>query len=256
MFIIARHEETWLLSTADSVISPQLYAVGEFDFDKLRTAMHILGHASLTTIIDVGAHIGSICIPAVKRGLFARAIAIEPDPVNFSLLNANLLINGVGDRVSVSNAPVGAIEGALFARRDGGHNSGDHRFTPAGTYADGVLHDENESIVLDSLYDSIEPGSALLWMDIQGAEGMALSGAERLLSLGIPVVVEFDPKLLEPNGGLSIGFEFLADFEGFVNLASPSHEVMPTGELSSLYAISLLSGSSFDLLFVPKPPGE
>ncbi len=256
MFVIARHEETWLLSTADSVISPQIFAEGEFDFKKLVTAMHILREFSLTTIIDVGAHIGSICIPAVTRGFFARAIAIEPDPVNFSLLNANLLMNGVGDRVSAINAPVGAIEGVFFGRRDGGRNSGDHRFAPVGTSAHGTSRVEYQSIVLDSLYDTIEARTALLWMDIQGAEGIALLGAERLLSLGIPVVLEFDAKLLESNGGLSLGFELLANFEGFVDLGSQSEEVMPTSELSKLYAVSLVSGSSFDLLFMPKPPGE
>lgn len=255
-FVVARHEETWLLSTSDSVISPQLFAEGEFDLKKLLTAMGILREFNLTTIIDVGAHIGSICIPAVSRGLFARAIAIEPDPVNFSLLNANLLMNGLGSRVSVLNAPVGSVEDVFFGRRDGGANSGDHRFTPVGTSADETARSEYPGIVLDSLYESIEPGTALLWMDIQGAEGIALLGAERLLSRDIPVVLEFDAKLLEPNGGLSIGFELLANCDGFVDLASQSEELVPIGELSELYSISLESGSSFDLLFMPKTAGE
>lgn len=96
-FVLVRHEETWLLPTSDSVISPQLCAEGEFDLKKLVTAIQVLRGYRLTTIIDVGAHIGSICVPAVSRGWFARAIAIEPDPINFSLLKANLLLNGVGD---------------------------------------------------------------------------------------------------------------------------------------------------------------
>ena len=67
-FVLIRHEETWLLPTSDTVISPQLCGEGEFDLNKLVTAIQVLTGYSLTTIIDVGAHIGSICIPAVSRG--------------------------------------------------------------------------------------------------------------------------------------------------------------------------------------------
>ena len=250
-FVLVRHEETWLLPTSDSVISPQLCAEGEFDLKKLVTAIQVLRGYRLTTIIDVGAHIGSICVPAVSRGWFARAIAIEPDPINFSLLKANLLLNGAGDRVSVIDAPVGGIDGAVLARKDGGANSGDHRFTPVDSSTFEESRPTTTGIVLDSLYESVEPRGALLWMDIQGAEGVALMGSRKLLSREIPVVLEFDAKLLEPNGGLSVGFNLLTNYEGFVDLGSKSVGVLPMSELEELYAISLESGSSFDLLFLP-----
>lgn len=250
-FVFVRHEESWLLPTSDSVISPQLYAEGSFDLTKLVTAIELLRGYRLTTIIDVGAHIGSICIPAVCRGWFARAIAIEPDSINFSLLEANLLLNGVGDRVSVINAPVGGIVGAILERTDGGANSGDHRFVPVGSPTLEATRSMSRAIVLDSLFESVEPRGALLWMDIQGAEGIALMGSKKLLSREIPVVLEFDAKLLEPNGGISVGFELLANYEGFVDLGSKSVGVLPMSELGELYATSLESGASFDLLFLP-----
>lgn len=153
--------------------------------------------------------------------------------------------------MSVINSPVGGIDGAVLERKDGGANSGDHRFTPVGSSTFEASRSTTTGIVLDSLYESVEPRGALLWMDIQGAEGIALSGSKKLLSREIPVVLEFDAKLLEPNGGLSGGFDLLTNYEGFVDLGSKSVGVLPMSELGELYALSLESGSSFDLLFLP-----
>lgn len=255
-FTLASYSEDYLLSTADSVIAPQLFASGEFDLNKLLAATRVLKGWSITTIIDVGAHVGSICIPAVSRGWFARSIAIEPDPTNFSLLKANLLLNGLEDRVSAINAPVGGKNGAVFWRKDGGANSGDHRFTPIDPSLIEISSSVYQGIVLDSLAERIHPRGALLWMDIQGAEGIALSGAAELLTLEIPVVLEFDAKLLEPNGGLSVGFEILANYEGFIDLGSQSTRVIPVSELEKFYGVSRETGSSFDLLFLPSKYGN
>ena len=38
------------------------------------------------TFLDIGANIGVICIPAVKRGLVESANAVEPERKNFELL--------------------------------------------------------------------------------------------------------------------------------------------------------------------------
>ena len=255
-FTLASHQETWLLSTADSVISPQLFASGEFDLNKLAAAIQVLKGWSLTTIIDVGAHVGSICIPAVSRGWFAGAIAIEPDPTNYSLLKSNLLLNSVADRVATINAPVGGIDGELLSRKDGGGNSGDHRFTPIAPSAPEASSSAHECIVLDSIVERIDRRGALLWMDIQGAEGLALSGAGNLLSLEIPVVLELDAKLLEPHGGLSVGFEMLSNYEGFVDLGSQLMQVIPTSQLKVFYRISRETGASYDLLFLPRKSGN
>ena len=93
-------------------------------------------------------------------------------------------------------------------------------------------------------------------MDIQGAEGLALSGAGKLLSLEIPVVPELDAKLLEPHGGLLVGFEKLSTYEGFVDLGSQFMQVIPTSELKVFYGISRETGASHDLLFLPNKSGN
>jgi FkbM family methyltransferase len=40
------------------------------------------------TVVDLGAHIGSFSLAALRKG--ARVVAVEPDPANFSILKENL----------------------------------------------------------------------------------------------------------------------------------------------------------------------
>jgi hypothetical protein len=49
--------------------------------------------APIATSLDVGAPIGAICIPAVKRGLAGRSIAVQAVPVIALLLQANVALN-------------------------------------------------------------------------------------------------------------------------------------------------------------------
>ena len=90
-FLLAHSKfETFLVSTNDKVIGRDIYVNGSFDFIKLKKTLKILGgQLDPELLIDIGANIGTICIPAIKRGLFNSGIAFEPGPLNFSLLNTN-----------------------------------------------------------------------------------------------------------------------------------------------------------------------
>ena len=101
--------------TSDRIIGRSLYWRGDFDFQKFEAANRLLREhwvvgpdAPLPVLIDVGANVGSICIPAVKRELVNRCIAIEPDPENFRLLKVNAALNGVDDRIDTRQMAVGA----------------------------------------------------------------------------------------------------------------------------------------------------
>ena len=70
------------------------------------------------------------------------------------------------------------------------------------------------------------------------------------------MVLELDAKLLEPHGGLSVGFEMLSNYEGFVDLGSQLMQVIPTSQLKVFYRISRETGASYDLLFLPRKSGN
>jgi len=128
-YLVAGHPEHFVVSTADKVIGREVFLHGEFDFAKLQTALAILereGQPAPIHLIDVGANIGTITIPALKRGLLKTATAIEPHPHNLRLLRANIALNGLEDRVTVLAQAVGDRSGVTLHLHESATNSGNH----------------------------------------------------------------------------------------------------------------------------------
>lgn len=194
-YLVTGNPEHFVVATADKVIGRELFLHGEFDFAKLQTALAIIEREGLPRpqhLIDVGANIGTIVIPALARGLMQSATAIEPHPTNLRLLRANLALNGLSERVRVLAQAVGAESGASLFLTESSSNSGNHSIGRTGLP------------IPSSRLDDVEcpRDGALLWMDIEGYEGHALRGAPNLLAAGIPVVCEFNPSFLTKSKGL------------------------------------------------------
>lgn len=227
-YLVTGHPELFVVSTSDKVIGRELFLHGEFDFEKLLRALSILaaqGCARPRHLIDVGANIGTIVIPALKRGLFESATAIEPHPANLRLLRANLALNEVEERVTVLGIAVGDQSGLTLQLEESADNSGNHQIGAHGIPV--------SSARLDDL--DISSANALLWMDIEGYEGHALKGADKLLGTGMPIVCEFNPYFLRRSGGLALFQEALAKYQLF-DLKSERCEEVTLDELAGRYA--------------------
>jgi len=215
--ISSRQGKFTIATDADDPISRSLYFYGQFELDLVDQTLACLRDLGLCpsagrgTVIDVGANIGVISIGMLHKREFARAIAIEPDPRNFSLLERNVRQNGFAESMlclpmAVSDRK-GTVEFELSA-----DNFGDHRVrtTPAGLSAVDAFGEAARRVIsvpARSLDDLLEDLSgewtrdvALVWMDVQGHEGNVLRGARRLLSQGAPVVAEFWPYGLARSG--------------------------------------------------------
>ena len=202
-YLVTGRPEHFVVATADKVIGRELFLHGEFDFAKLQTALAIIEREGLPRpqhLIDVGANIGTIVIPALARGLMQSATAIEPHPTNLRLLRANLALNGLSERVRVLAQAVGAESGASLFLTESSTNSGNHSIGRTGLPVASTRLDD-----VDCPHDG-----ALLWMDIEGYEGHALRGAPNLLATGIPVVCEYNTGYLENSGGMNWFREALA----------------------------------------------
>lgn len=195
-YLVTGHPEHFVVATADKVIGRELFLHGEFDFAKLQTALAIIEREGLPRpqhLIDVGANIGTIVIPALARGLMQSATAVEPHPSNLRLLRANLALNGLSERVRVLAQAVGAESHASLFLTESSTNSGNHSIGRTGLPVASTRLDD-----VDCPHDG-----ALLWMDIEGYEGHALRGAPNLLAAGIPVVCEYNAGYLENSGGMN-----------------------------------------------------
>jgi len=227
-YLVTGDREIFIVSTADKVIGRELFLHGEFDFRKMETAIAILereGQSRPRHLIDVGANIGTIVIPALKRGLMQTATAIEPHPGNLKLLHANLALNSLTDQVNVLGIAIGAQADKTLFLKESPSNGGNHSISDNGIQ----IH----STRLDDL--DVQLDGSLLWMDIEGYEGHALQGASRLLAAGVPVVSEFNPRFLSESGGISAFFDLLKQRRIF-DLAESSPRQTSLDELKARYA--------------------
>jgi FkbM family methyltransferase len=149
-------------------------------------------------VIDVGAHVGYMTrLLAARTGSAGHVLAIEANPDNFELLQANMAFNPA--------AHVRLVLGAAW-RRSGetltmtisSENTGDHRvFERAQASATADI----SSLALDDLIPEEWPLD-LAKVDAQGTDHVAIEGMERTIQRCWPtIVVEFWPVGIEEFGG-------------------------------------------------------
>jgi FkbM family methyltransferase len=184
----------FLVSTSDQAIGGRLFALGRrTEFDVLERLAEVLDAEGLGTrarrgvFLDVGANIGTAALTAVANHGFRAAIAVEPDAHNVALMQSNIALNGLQERVTTCGAALSSRPGDGWLVRSA-RNSGAHRLGHSGK-GDGAKVEVN---TVDHLLDDlgVEPADVgVLWIDVEGHEREVLEGASRLLTEAAPPVV-------------------------------------------------------------------
>jgi FkbM family methyltransferase len=173
--------------------------------------IHSFGSDAL--LYDVGANVGLYSLYAARAG--ARVIAFEPEAQNYALLNRNIHINGLQDKMTALNIAAGdrtRISHLYLSRFEAAgalHNFdrpvdyNQQPFAPA--FKQGVM-----GARLDDLIDHFElPRPTHLKIDVDGAERAVIDGATKLLhDPGLRSV------LIELNEMLEADREIVAILEG------------------------------------------
>lgn len=168
---------------------------------------------SSCTLLDVGANIGLYSIYAAKRGA-GKVIAIEPESQNYAILNKNIYLNNLSDKIIALNigfSDENCISVLYIPKFEAGmalNNLGDNtdwkkqRFTP--DFKQAVV-----SYTIDSFLDN-HPDlfPTHLKIDVDGIERKIIDGAGNLLK---------DSRLrqimIELNDALSEDMEILKIFK-------------------------------------------
>jgi FkbM family methyltransferase len=138
------------------------------------------------TVIDVGAHVGIYSLLAsAKVGPNGNVVAIEPSPANARLLRQHLDFN--------QSRNVEVIEAAVADKP--GHMSFNYRpiATDPASFANSIAYNisgESANVevrTLDDICSSLSP--AVIKIDVEGAELLALRGAKKLLVKHRPTVI-------------------------------------------------------------------
>lgn len=139
-------------------------------------------------VYDVGANIGYISLLCANLvGERGKVFAFEALPSNIARLTTNVDLNGMSDRIIITHAAVTGRDAPVTFYT---HHSG-----AMGKAAGSAGRDEEyqDSITVDGLsldhfvFTRKNPPPALIKMDIEGGEGNALKGAERVLSKHQPI---------------------------------------------------------------------
>lgn len=147
------------------------------------------------TVYDVGANIGliSMILALHPAGRGCRVHSFEPEPRNFAELARNIGLNGLVDRVTPHQVALGRTEGeaALFVRG----STGDGRHSIAETKgAKGSIKVKLSTATTFARTSGQPPD--VIKIDIEGAEGEMLAGAEGLIATGQPreIIMEVHAK--------------------------------------------------------------
>jgi len=246
-------KENFIVQSNDQVIGRTVYATKKpFDFDKLTRVLKILNLKKNRLLIDIGANIGTICIPAIKRKIFDKAIAFEPEPLNYSLLLTNILINGCYNKIDSHNIALGNKDGDKLNLKIDDINKGNHRVIKK------TKNYSSKNIIinsykLDSFLKNINSLSTLLWIDVQGYETEVLLGAKKLLKKKVPVCVEFSPTYLDKKKYNIFKKMFIKNgYNYFYNINLPLNKIALNNEsIDNLYkTLKKNKYEETDLLFL------
>lgn len=255
LLICGEHREKFIISSHDKGVARDLFLTNRSEFEKVGAVLKLADIDPGTSLfVNIGANIGTVCIPVVSRGLFARAIAVEPEPLNFALLSANIHINGMADKIQTHNFALGGKDDEEVLFELSPDNSGDHRIKTSDV--SGMYGEQSRdcikvrSTTFDTLIGSLDPSSTLIWMDTQGFEGHILSGATTALAAGTPMVIEFWPYGMVRCGSYPLLKEALlhGGYKRFHDLKHPEvAQPLTKDSLDGLYAKIGEKGSFTDL---------
>lgn len=127
-------------------------------------------------LLDIGANIGLYVVASAIRTTCSVVHAFEPDHLNFGVLKQNVDSNCLNDSVTLWNIALGREAGRLFTDSA---NSGSGSFAPARENGD----IEIEVRCVDDMWKAGQIGRPThLLIDVEGAEGDVLDGAQNMLS--------------------------------------------------------------------------
>lgn len=174
-YLFTNNDDVYYVLKNHDIISKNIYINQEFNFKVLKKSLKYLNNNKKIYLVNIGAHVGTTLIPAIKANLFEKFIAFEPSINNFELLNANIFINQIHQKGNLYNL-------ALSNKISKGYlkifynNSGDYRI---------VKKKENAEIVrlniLDNFSKKLNKHNSLIFIDAQGHEPKIFLGGTKTL---------------------------------------------------------------------------
>jgi FkbM family methyltransferase len=233
----------YTFSTDDWIIGRSLYIKGGWDDEFLECAVQLIQDRSKSQpladgiFVDVGANIGTTTIQALHRYHARRSIAVEPSPHCLPYLYSNLAANRLASRCDIIEAALSDRPGEV-AFEVGENNSGAGKVVAIDGTPDRIVESQQLDQLISSLNVAFDELS-LVWIDTEGHEYRVLSGAEKVIASGTPIVIEFWPEQLRENGDYGRLLELLATkIDQIIDIRALVQGGRPSSVESSIEAIN------------------
>ena len=236
-------EGNFFVDPSDRVIGSWLMWHGRWQREEIEQAVrHLVAAGRMpqnAVFVDAGANIGTQTAYAMRMGVFARAVAFEPEPRNAELLTMNMAANGLEEKVTVVAKALGAAEGEatlyLHPRNKGAHAigvppslDGTGQVTVPLTRLDGAL------AALGIAPETI----GMIWIDVEGAEFEVLRGIGTLLGK-VPLAIEYAPERFSSGDGETFRQALKANYTTLHRLGpNETGKTHPIGELDRIASIT------------------
>jgi len=162
---------------------------GLVEYEDMSFLLHLLRESDL--FLDVGANIGAYTILASGE-TGARTFAFEPIPDTFNILNTNVFINQIENKVKIFNIGIGKEKGKI-------------KFTASLDTINHVAFDASGKQIevdVDTLDNMLTDMPILVKIDVEGYETEVIKGANKLLANTTLKAI-----IIELNGsGLNYGY--------------------------------------------------
>jgi FkbM family methyltransferase len=168
------------LLNSENFVDRQIAFYDDFETEQTRYLFDQMQRHGCDLFIDVGANIGFYCIQVALRGLSAAVLAFEPDERNRLQLGANILINRVIGKITVSEKAVSSASGTVTFRPASDTSTGQSRIDEEGPGVAGG----GVSVSCVGLDDVVALSGRRIFvkMDIEGHELSAIRGMKACAS--------------------------------------------------------------------------
>ena len=191
---------TFVVDAADLEVGGKLRTKGEYGIEEINRICNYITDKS--SVLIVGAHIGSLAIPIAKK--CSKLVAIEANPRNFNLLQKNIELNKINNLTAHNIAASEKSETIKFQMNT--VNSGGSKRVPVNNH---YMYTYDNPEVIDVEAHSLDnylsdTSFDLVLIDIEGSEYFAMRGMKEILTNTKTLIVEFLPHHITNVAGIRL----------------------------------------------------
>jgi FkbM family methyltransferase len=195
----------YFLEADDRLITPAIVTSGSWEPEV--TNFFIRRISPHSHCLDIGANFGYYSVLMARCARLGKTLSLEPNEKVFELLRDNIFLNAIQEIATPLHAAIADELGTLTLYRRYFRSGNTSMIYSPKDFTDYMGEKETEpfeieSVTIDSLLEHFDGRIDFIKIDVEGAEPLALRGAEETISENpdITIVMEWAPSQIRGAG--------------------------------------------------------